>query len=200
MSSKLHLKTKMVEQNICRSVSMDSLLIEGDSELMSQFVHFYTERIATRERLRNIMRINLSRPENIKKTFLDTAMDTLRKEMAAMMDYDLSLTKQLLILQDSIEDILAGEDYCDLCNSSDPCTEIHMCSPCTCRSQKVSEKLKNTSSVSDHTKYCSMEDLRDGDMHSSVKSLKQRNRGGHQKQNSNDSGYCCIFQDLEVTI
>jgi len=46
-----------------------------------------------------------------KKTSIDTAMETLRTEMASLMDQDLSLMKQLLTLNEAIEDLKWQKKY-----------------------------------------------------------------------------------------
>ncbi|XP_060070372.1 uncharacterized protein LOC132550342 [Ylistrum balloti] len=187
----------MEKSYLSRSASMDSLLTEDETELMRQYMHFYNERIITTEQFKkNVMD---SRPRNIKEPVLDTAMDTLRKEMAAMMDKDLELAKQLLILHETIEDLLAEDNNCETCNSSDTCSEISMCTSCSLSKNTLEDELSVSSDESAHKKYLSV-DSEKVDRCTPVKQLKRRSHGGHQKQNSNDSGYCCIFQDLEVTI
>ncbi|XP_033738139.1 uncharacterized protein LOC117325789 [Pecten maximus] len=185
----------MEEQYMSKSVSMDSLLSEDNNQVWNQYVHFYHERMATRERLKKHIPDNQSGPGNINNTVLDTAMETLRREMAAVIDNDLALSKQLLVLHETIEDLLTGDDDCE---SSDACSEINLCDSCTL-SQTILVKPNKTSSVSDHQKYSSI-DSDDVVIHTPAKQHQRRNDGGHQKQNSNDSGFCFIFQDLEVTI
>ncbi|KAL4237139.1 hypothetical protein ACF0H5_005519 [Mactra antiquata] len=46
-----------------------------------------------------------------KKTSIDIAMETLRSEMASLMDQDLSLMKQLLTLNETIEDLKWQKKY-----------------------------------------------------------------------------------------
>lgn len=72
-----------------------------------------------------------------KKTSIDVAMETLRAEMAGLMDQDLSLMKQLLTLNEAIEDLKWRRQYyhsqtsmpessCDLSDSDWSVSETDM--------------------------------------------------------------------------
>lgn len=78
-----------------------------------------------------------SSESNRKKTTIDVAMEQLRREMASLMDQDLSLMKQLLILNEAIEDLKVQRGYlssrgslpsssCDLSESQWSVSETEM--------------------------------------------------------------------------
>lgn len=78
-----------------------------------------------------------SSDSNRKKTTIDVAMEQLRREMASLMDQDLSLMKQLLILNEAIEDLKVQRGYlssrgslpsssCDLSESQWSVSETEM--------------------------------------------------------------------------
>ncbi|XP_069126385.1 uncharacterized protein [Argopecten irradians] len=187
----------MEEQYMRRSVSMDSLMSDSDNELWNLYMCFYLKRIATRDKILNPMPDNQRKSGNINTTVLDTAMVKLRKEMAAVVDNDIALSKQLLVLHETIESLIT-DDHCDSCGSDSTCQLTKLCDSCSIN-QSVSGNSNKNVNVSELVKCCT-KDLSDADGHSPVQQIKMRNLSGHQKQNSNDSGFCCVFQDLEVTI
>ncbi|XP_069128495.1 uncharacterized protein [Argopecten irradians] len=71
-------------------------------ELSNSCREFYFSRQKSTEELKESVSLDDSKKP---KSFMDEAMATLRKEMANLMDQDLGLMKQLLTMNDTIEEI-----------------------------------------------------------------------------------------------
>lgn len=82
-------------------------------ELSNACREFYRNRVKATENFKQTMnsRNNTATLTNTKRTTIDDAMDKLRNEMASLMDQDLSLMKQLLTLNESIEDLKTKRLY-----------------------------------------------------------------------------------------
>nr|XP_022317690.1 uncharacterized protein LOC111120928 [Crassostrea virginica] len=82
---------------------------------------FYINRVRATESFKEQMKeeekSKHERPLQRKRSSIDIAMETLRKEMASLMDQDLCLMKQLLTLNETIEDIKTRRWYSDSQNS-----------------------------------------------------------------------------------
>ncbi|KAL4237140.1 hypothetical protein ACF0H5_005520 [Mactra antiquata] len=81
-------------------------------ELSNACREFYRNRVQATEHFKQSMSCrNNNVNENKKRTTIDDAMDKLRSEMASLMDQDLSLMKQLLTLNEAIEDLKTKRLY-----------------------------------------------------------------------------------------
>lgn len=82
---------------------------------------FYINRVRATESFKEQMKEDEKskeqKPLQRKRSSIDIAMETLRKEMASLMDQDLCLMKQLLTLNETIEDIKTRRWYSDSQNS-----------------------------------------------------------------------------------
>lgn len=82
-------------------------------ELSNACREFYRNRVKATEHFKQTMntRNNTESLKKSKRTTIDDAMDKLRNEMASLMDQDLSLMKQLLTLNEAIEDLKTKRLY-----------------------------------------------------------------------------------------
>ncbi|KAK3609750.1 hypothetical protein CHS0354_029199 [Potamilus streckersoni] len=105
-------------------------------ELSNKCREFYQARMKSAEVMKEKLNSNINRT-NGKKNSIDTAMETLRAEMSSLMDQDLSLMKQLLTLNETIEELKwqqrhyhsrssIAESSCDLTNSDWSVSETDM--------------------------------------------------------------------------
>lgn len=82
-------------------------------ELSNACREFYRNRVKATEVFKQTMnsRNNAGCIKQSKRTSIDDAMEKLRTEMASLMDQDLSLMKQLLTLNEAIEDLKTKRLY-----------------------------------------------------------------------------------------
>ncbi|XP_052814540.1 uncharacterized protein LOC128241577 [Mya arenaria] len=112
------------------------------------------------------------------KSSMDVAMDTLRKEMSSLMEVDLGLMRQLLTLNEAIEDLKSQRDF-------------RSASLASSRDLSGSE-----CSVSDTDMYGSLDDVTDDVFYKTGNTCVTqgnsthvyRKRGCYEEQNSFDSG------------
>lgn len=99
------------------SVTDNNHLTKADDKYMDSIdlSNACREFYQTRKRAAEVVKeklANSGRPRTCKKTTsIDVAMETLRTEMASLMDQDLSLMKQLLTLNETIEDLKWQKKY-----------------------------------------------------------------------------------------
>lgn len=79
-------------------------------ELSNACREFYRNRVKATESFKEKMGTQIPKPVQ-RKTGIDAAMDKLKSEMASLMDQDLSLMKQLLTLNEAIEDLKVKRLY-----------------------------------------------------------------------------------------
>lgn len=194
---------------------------------------FYIKRVKATENLKDQIKSKSDRstakrvPQSQQPTSsMESSMDKLRREMASLMDQDLSLMKQLLTLNETIEDIksrrLYGVSKESICQSDedlegsrdsfsdmdlyDSDEELHKQSSMKYTCLTVKDDLKrNTNLLSTRTK--GMECLRMKGSSSSGSQISQSDMKKpqiiHGAQSSIDSGYDesdCYQTDIEVTI
>ncbi|XP_045160465.2 uncharacterized protein LOC123525467 [Mercenaria mercenaria] len=99
------------------SVTDNNHLTKADDKYMDSIdlSNACREFYQTRKRAAEVVKeklANSGRPRTCRKTTsIDVAMETLRTEMASLMDQDLSLMKQLLTLNETIEDLKWQKKY-----------------------------------------------------------------------------------------
>ncbi|OWF38136.1 uncharacterized protein LOC110466649 [Mizuhopecten yessoensis] len=193
---------------------------------------FYIKRVKATENLKDQIRIksDIETKQRMPKSqqpasSIESAMDKLRREMASLMDQDLSLMKQLLTLNETIEDIksrrLYGVSKESLCQSNgdlggsrdsfsdmdlyDSDEELHKQSNMkyTCLNVKDNfSRQTNLSSKAHRTESLRKNDSSSSDTQNSLPDMKKP-QIIHGAQRSIDSGYDesdCYQTDIEVTI
>ncbi|XP_033738143.1 uncharacterized protein LOC117325793 [Pecten maximus] len=192
---------------------------------------FYIKRVKATENLKDQIKSKSDRvtkripQSHCPTSSIETSMDKLRREMASLMDQDLSLMKQLLTLNETIEDIksrrlygVSKESICqsdeDLGGSRDSFSdmdlydsdeELHKQTSMKYTCLTVKDDFKRKANLSSRTK--GMECLRNKATSSNGSQSSQLDMKKpqiiHGAQSSIDSGYDesdCYQTDIEVTI
>ncbi|XP_060070420.1 uncharacterized protein LOC132550378 [Ylistrum balloti] len=190
---------------------------------------FYIKRVKATEVLKDQIRtksdraMKQRRPQSQQPSSpIESAMDKLRREMASLMDQDLSLMKQLLTLNETIEDIksrrLYGVSKESLCQSNedlegsrdsfsdmdlyDSDEELHKPSNMKYTCLTVSDNGKRNTNLTSRVRGMECLRVKDGCSSESQADVKKP-QIIHGAQSSIDSGYDesdCYQTDIEVTI